>query len=302
MRTRLDSVSRPGLDARGVRCRGGCRRSGRGAGPGGGGTGGCRRGRLGGAGFEVAQDVVLGDPAGEPAAGNGAQVEVVLRRHLADQRRGSPAEPLLGALPSVGGADVERPAGRGHLGRGAARRGDGRGAAAGAAAAAATVGAASRCRRLGRRGRCRGRGRRGRAAAAAPASVSMWPRRLHRDRLAFGHQDLGQHARGGRGNLGVDLVGRDLEDRLVPRDRVAHLLHPAREGALGDRLAHLRHDHINLGHSRSPVSTRQASARPGRCPASAAGRSPRAAARTAAARRARRHAGPARPAIRRRAR
>ena len=61
-----------------------------------------------------------------------------------------------------------------------------------------------------------------------------------------GDADLGQHAGGGGGYLGVHLVGADLEQRLALGDLVAHLLEPLVHGALVDRLAHPGHDH--LGH------------------------------------------------------
>jgi hypothetical protein len=44
----------------------------------------------------------------------------------------------------------------------------------------------------------------------------------------------------GRRDLGVDLVGGDLEQRLVDLDGVADLLQPAGDGAFGDALAQLR--------------------------------------------------------------
>ena len=69
------------------------------------------------------------------------------------------------------------------------------------------------------------------------------------DRLAFPDPDFGQHAGGGRRNLGVHLVGGNLEQRLVAIDPVADLLDPANDGAFGNRLAHLRHQH-RLGHRR----------------------------------------------------
>ena len=71
------------------------------------------------------------------------------------------------------------------------------------------------------------------------------------DHLADGHgvaglgEDLGHRAARGRGDLGVDLVGGDLDDRLVGLDRVADLLGPLEHVALGDRLAHLRHDDVD---------------------------------------------------------
>jgi hypothetical protein len=42
---------------------------------------------------------------------------------------------------------------------------------------------------------------------------------LHR--LTFGHDDAQQHSAGGRGDLGVDLVGVDSEQRLVLVDRLS---------------------------------------------------------------------------------
>src|SRR5690606_30844276 len=57
------------------------------------------------------------------------------------------------------------------------------------------------------------------------------------DGLVLLDQDLLERAGDRRGDLGVDLVGRDLEQRLVDGDVVTDLLEPARHGALGDRLA-----------------------------------------------------------------
>ena len=57
------------------------------------------------------------------------------------------------------------------------------------------------------------------------------------DGLVLLDLDLLQRARHGGGDLGVDLVGGDLEQRLVDRDLVADLLEPAGDRALGDRLA-----------------------------------------------------------------
>jgi hypothetical protein len=53
--------------------------------------------------------------------------------------------------------------------------------------------------------------------------------------------DRGQRARGGSGDLGVDLVGRDVDERLVGLDRVADLLAPFEDGSLGHGLAHRGH-------------------------------------------------------------
>jgi len=59
--------------------------------------------------------------------------------------------------------------------------------------------------------------------------------------------DLGQHAGDRRRNLGVNLVGGNLEERLVAIDRIAHLLDPADDRPLGNRFPHLGH-HDGCGH------------------------------------------------------
>ena len=69
------------------------------------------------------------------------------------------------------------------------------------------------------------------------------------DRLAFLDQHLRQHAGGRRRNLGVDLVGRDLEQRLVALHAFAGLLQPLGQRSFDDAFAHLGHhdvDHMVL--------------------------------------------------------
>jgi hypothetical protein len=56
-------------------------------------------------------------------------------------------------------------------------------------------------------------------------------------RFAFAYLDFAQDAGAGRWNLGIDLVGRDLEQRLVALDRVADLFQPSDDRAFGNRLA-----------------------------------------------------------------
>ncbi len=56
--------------------------------------------------------------------------------------------------------------------------------------------------------------------------------------------DLGKRARCRRRNLRVHLVGRNLEQRLIPLHALAHLLQPLGDGAFKDRLTHLRHHDI----------------------------------------------------------
>jgi hypothetical protein len=82
-----------------------------------------------------------------------------------------------------------------------------------------------------------GLGSRGRAVAGA---VRRYLRedRADLDGVALGEVDLGDRARCGGRHLGVHLVGGDLDDGLVGLDRVAFLLVPLEDRALGHGLAH----------------------------------------------------------------
>ena len=97
---------------------------------------------------------------------------------------------------------------------------------------------------------------------------------------SFGDQDLGHHARGRRGHLGVDLVGRYLEERLVELDTLALLLQPLEDRSLDDRLAELRHLDRSHAPSRIAVTTRKAYRRLLRCRSRPGGKRPRAPVRT----------------------
>ena len=79
------------------------------------------------------------------------------------------------------------------------------------------------------------------AGGCSPASPIDGHHLVDGDGLPLLVADLQQRARGRAGDLGVDLVGRDLEQRLVALHLVAHLHQPAGDGALGDRLPHLGH-------------------------------------------------------------
>src|SRR6185312_2226322 len=61
------------------------------------------------------------------------------------------------------------------------------------------------------------------------------------DRFVFGHGDLAQRAGRRRRNLGVDLVGGDLEQWLVGVDLVAFLLQPTSNRAFGNALSEAGH-------------------------------------------------------------
>ena len=64
-------------------------------------------------------------------------------------------------------------------------------------------------------------------------------------RLALLNEDLLDDAGAGARNLGVDLVGRDLEQRLVGLDRFTLLLQPLEDRPLRDGHAHLGHDDVD---------------------------------------------------------
>jgi hypothetical protein len=79
--------------------------------------------------------------------------------------------------------------------------------------------------------------RRRRAGAAARADLHACDHLADRDRLALLGEDLGDRARRRRGQLHVDLVGRDLDHGLAVLDGLAGLDRPLEDRALGDRLA-----------------------------------------------------------------
>ncbi len=227
-------LRRPGLAvAGGWRCR--RRRTGRRA-------AGRRRRAL----IEEAENVVLGDAAGDAGTGDLAQVHAVLLGDPADQRRRFLAQIATLTGGRRFGARGGGSPGRGYLGRRRARRrrcgGSGGGARRTWRRGRRTVRLRRGWRGLARRrsglGRRRGRRRRGRLLARR---ANRGDDAVDRDRFAFLDADLEQRARRRRRNLGVHLVGGNLEQRLVAIDAVADLLDPADDRALGDRLAHLRH-------------------------------------------------------------
>ncbi|OUD85558.1 hypothetical protein BC477_14195 [Clavibacter michiganensis subsp. michiganensis] len=91
---------------------------------------------------------------------------------------------------------------------------------------------------LGRRLRlrCVGGLLRGRVAATG-AVADAHQHGAHLDGLVLLDEDLLDHAGDRRGDLGVDLVGRHLEQGLVDLDVVADVLEPTGHRALGDALA-----------------------------------------------------------------
>ena len=59
----------------------------------------------------------------------------------------------------------------------------------------------------------------------------------HGDGVALGHKRPDEGARERRGHLHVDLVGHDLNQRVIFAHVLAGLDHPFRDDALGDGLA-----------------------------------------------------------------
>ena len=80
--------------------------------------------------------------------------------------------------------------------------------------------------------------------AAAPRLADHGQHGADLDGLVLLDPDLQQRAGGRGGDLGVDLVGGDLQQRLVGLDRVADLLEPAAHRALGDALAQCGQGHL----------------------------------------------------------
>ena len=181
------------------------------------------------------EDVLLADAPTDASTREGRDVDALLGRELADER-----------------GEV----GAGRLGRGSGngcRRGRNRsrGCRDGCRGRRLLLGGGlRRALRLGRRlsggrggdglgGRRLSRGRR-RGGGTAGTRADHGQHGAHLDRLVLRDDDLEKRAGHRRRNLGVDLVGGDLEQGLVDLDRVADLLEPAGHGALGDGLPESR--------------------------------------------------------------
>src|SRR5437762_11831160 len=150
----------------------------------------------------------------------------MLGRGPADQRRGLAAQALLGGLRAV-----------------ALRYGGGGGHRDGRRRTGANRGGQRGLRFLGGWS-CRRR-RRHRRHRRALVGLQDRDERLHGDGLPLLDLDLNELPRGGRRNLGVHLVGRDLEEPLVALYFVAELLEPLAERALVGAFAHLGHGYID---------------------------------------------------------
>ena len=128
--------------------------------------------------------------------------------------------------------------------RGGCRRRRGRRGGGGSRLGSRGRGSRRRFVRRFRHDRCAGIGSRVR-----PGAVGRLDDRdlgVVRDGRALLDEDLVEGAFERRRDFGVDLVGDDLEERLVLGDVVAGLLEPLADRAFGDALAELGHGH--LGH------------------------------------------------------
>ena len=241
---------------------GGSRRRGRSRSRGWLGCGSRCRGRGGASrtGVDDGQHVLPGDPAADAGAGHLRGVDAVVRQQTPDHRRQHAlVTPGRDGLRSGG----RRLGGQCRLGRrhgGRDRRGwRTAGAGAGQGRQAGPRAAVGRARREAGLVQLRAPGQlpgRGRALPGRPPRPGQ-PGRLQRPSPITARraptstvspswdEDLGQDAGGRGGDLGVDLVGRHLEERLVPGDLVADLLHPPGDRALGDGLAELRHGDVS---------------------------------------------------------
>ncbi|ERN45266.1 ABC transporter ATPase [Prescottella equi NBRC 101255 = C 7] len=196
---------------------------GRGGGRSGGSGGGCSRsggGSLGGVGG--GEDVLLADASTDARARDLRQVDVVVGGELAHER-----------------GDVRRVVGR--LGRCGGRCGSSSGGGRCGSRSRSSSGGSRGglgCGRLGGLG-CGSRSGRGSGRRSSGADDGELA--AHVDDVVLLRADLEQHTGDGRRDLGVDLVRRDLEEGLVDGNLVTDGLEPAGDGALGDRLAQLRH-------------------------------------------------------------
>ncbi len=232
--------------------------------------------------LDIAQDVLLRYTPREATPGNARDVDAVLGRDLTDERRGFRTQPLFGGLDPAAITASERGWRLGPRGWGCR--------------CGSRFGLRWRwrwrCRRRGGRGGPRSSGcplgccGGGCGRGGALIGFDHRHERLHGNCLTFLHLDLDQHAGVRRRDLGVHLVGRDLEQRLVPFHLVAELLEPLGERPFGDRLAHLGHEDVYARH-RVSINTPQAILQPVQCLPSGVARSLPMSVHMGAARRAR---------------
>ena len=88
----------------------------------------------------------------------------------------------------------------------------------------------------------------GRLGAAGRTFIDLPEQRADGDGLAVLGRDLAEHTGGWRRHFDGDLVGLELDQRLVHRDGVAGLLEPAADGGFRHGLAERRNTNFSHGH------------------------------------------------------
>src|SRR5207244_8157260 len=175
------------------------------------------------------QDVRLRHAAGDSAAVQLRDVDVVLFRDLANERRG----PLPDGVFCLLRAALETRLYSRWCGL--TRR----------SYATRAIALRRRLWRLNRFGCRRGGCLRCRVSLRFSSRADHGDDAVDRNRLAFLRADLSEDTGGRRRDFSVDLVGRNFEQRFVAIDFVANLLDPADDRALGNRLAHLGHPDVS---------------------------------------------------------
>jgi hypothetical protein len=84
-----------------------------------------------------------------------------------------------------------------------------------------------------------------RRSVSAAVWVYLAEHRSHLNRFIGVRHDLDKGPGYRRRNFCIHLVGRDLDERLIGLNVVAHLLQPSKHRPLGDRLAHLGHGDLD---------------------------------------------------------
>ena len=241
------------------------------------------RGSGAGAGrLDVAEDVLAGDPAAAAGTGDLRGLQAVLAEQAPD--RGGHAGIGIAVVVRAGADRDRRRGGRCGRGCGGGSRGGRSGALRALVGAGGSAGGCLRRIQVGGLdgdgalgggvGRLlEGDGGRSLGAAGEGLVLGLDDRDLGvvGDDRAFLGEDLLEHAGERRWDLGVNLVGDDLEERLVLGDRVTGLLEPAPDRPLRDALAELGHRH--LGHCdlflrcawRVPVAPPSVAHRAGAC-------------------------------------
>ena len=192
------------------------------------------------------EHVVAGDPVATARALDLLGAQAVLAQQ-APHGRGHARVGVTGRRERRGGRERRRCRGCGRGGRsghGSCRSGGCGGGLGRRRRGRSLVGAGRAARGLGGRGRRRCRRRCGGGGVGFVAGVDDRDLGVVGDGRALLGQDLLEDALERRRDLGIDLVGDDLEERLVLVDVVADLLEPFPDRPLGDALAELGHRHL----------------------------------------------------------